>query len=120
MSPRGWVCQPKALARLHGVDPVLIVAEKSVGDGLLMAKKWPAALSTNVLPSAAALRDLDPALYQLEVNRVEPSSPIGSGPYGLWLLTQQRPSSEPVEGSDWHASFEANRTVRSNYWQKSQ
>jgi len=34
---------------------VLIVAEKSAGDGLLMAKKWPAPLSTNVL--AAALRD---------------------------------------------------------------
>jgi hypothetical protein len=99
---------------------VLIVAEKSVGDGLLMAKKWPAALSTNVLPSAAALRDLDPAPYQLGVNGVEPPSPIGCGPYALWLLTQQRPSSGPVEGSDWHASFEANRTVRSNYWQKSQ
>jgi hypothetical protein len=45
----------------------------------------------NVLPSAAAPRDLDPALYQLEVNRVEPPSPVGCGPYGLWLLTQQRP-----------------------------
>jgi hypothetical protein len=42
-----------------------------------MAKKWPAALSTNV--SAVALRDLDPARYQLGVNRVEPPSPIGSG-----------------------------------------
>jgi hypothetical protein len=85
-----------------------------------MAKKWPAALSTNVLPSAAALRDLDPALYQLRVNGVEPPEPHRLRPYGLWLLTQQRPSSGPVEGSDWHASFEANRTVRSNYWQKSQ
>jgi hypothetical protein len=55
---------------------VLIVAEKSVGDGLLMAKKWPAALSTDVL--AAALRDFDP-LCQLGVNRVEPPSPIGCG-----------------------------------------
>src|SRR5215831_6042954 len=36
-------------------DSVLIVAEKSAGDGLLMAKKWPAPLSANVL--AAALRD---------------------------------------------------------------
>ena len=70
-----------------------------------MAKKWPAALSTNVLPSAAALRDLDPAPYQLGVNGVEPPSPIGSGPYGLWVLTQLRPSSGPVERSDWHASF---------------
>ena len=76
--------------------------------------------TTNVLPSAAALRDLDPALYQLRVNRVEPPTPIGCGPYDLWLLTQLRPSSGLVEGSDWHASFEANRTVRSNYWQKSQ
>ena len=99
---------------------MLIVAEKSVGDGLLMAKKWPAALSTNVLPSAAAPRDLDPALYQRGVNGVEPPSPVGFRPYDLWLLTQLRPSSGPVEGSDWHASFEANRTVRSNYWQKSQ
>jgi hypothetical protein len=79
MSPRGWVCQPKALARLDGVASVLIVAEKSVGDGLLMAKKWPAALSTKVLPSVAALRDLDPALYQLGVNRVEPRAPSAPG-----------------------------------------
>jgi hypothetical protein len=48
---------------------VLIVAEKSAGDGLLMAKKWPAPLSANVL--AAALRDFAP--------RYVNPSPIGSG-----------------------------------------
>jgi hypothetical protein len=63
--------------KLHD-DSVLIVAEKSVGDGLLMAKKWPPLYRQACCP-AAAPRDLDPALYQLGVNRVEPPSPIGSG-----------------------------------------
>src|SRR6516165_12024115 len=76
-------------------DSVLIVAEKSAGDGLLMAKKWPAPLSANVL--AAALRDFarSPSTRGSIVSfHRAPSEP----PHGLWLLTRQRPSSRPVGG----------------------
>jgi hypothetical protein len=85
-----------------------------------MAKKWPAALSTTCCHRPLRRATSIPPYISSASMASNPPSPVGSGPYGLWLLTQLRPSSGPVEGSDWHASFEANRTVRSNYWQKSQ
>src|SRR5215471_16178910 len=86
-------------------DSVLIVAEKSAGDGLLMAKKWPAPLSANVL--AAALRDFARAT-STRGQSFRSTEPHRNRPHGLWLLTRQRPSSR-ARGSDRHASVEADR-----------
>jgi hypothetical protein len=47
--------------------------------------------TTNVLPSAAAPRDLDPARYQLGVNRVEPRAP--SAP-ALWFMVADPTAAE--------------------------
>ena len=89
MSPRGWVCQPKALARLDGVASVLIVAEKSIGDGLLMAKKWPPALSTNALPGRCAARPRSrPISESIASNPRAPSAPA------LWFMVADPTATE--------------------------
>src|SRR5215831_1662343 len=119
MSPRGWVCQPKALARLDGVAPVLIVAEKSVGDGLLMAKKWPAAYRQTCCRRPLRGATLIPPHIS--------SGSMASNPEphrlrAVWFMV-----ADPTAAEFWASggvrlarALRANRTVRSNYWQKSQ
>jgi hypothetical protein len=80
-----------------------------------MAKKWPPALSTNALSG----RDLDPAF--ISSGSIASNPPAPSAP-ALWFMVADPTAAEfrVSGGVHWHASFEANRAVRSNYWQKSQ
>jgi hypothetical protein len=85
-----------------------------------MAKKWPAALSTNALPSGAALRASIPPHISagsmastLEPHRLR----------ALWFMGAADPTAAEFRASGGvrlARELRANRTVRSNYWQKSQ